>query len=771
MIFFDTETCGFHGPTVLIQWAEDDGPINLHSVWTEPIKYTIELIEMLVKEGVCGFNLAFDWFHICQTYTTLIQFPDWRVEPIDHKDQYAIYEKKGRDGSCLKPAHALDLMLHARKGPYQSTMNRKDIKIKKVPTALAWDLAKELDKRVPLKDIYFARQKDVKRRWQVTDIKDDFDDVIPEFKDIVLKFKPSSALKALAQDALGIEKPVLFGQVDPPDRAKPIEFGYAPYALAVGEPGKWNGAWPDSGKINIHVSHWAYNSMAREYASDDVDYTRRLYDYFGKPPVDDDDSILACMVAAVRWRGYAIDVEALKKLRTEAQIIMDTMEHNFLAPAVCRKYLEEVLDDTQRMVMKVEGKITTKAVVLEEIIKWTQDEVCKDCKGNGCKKCDEGLIHTEKPLEVAIRAQKILDIRHAQKEISDYNKLILAGRLHADFKVIGTKSTRMSGAGGLSAHGIRRAERVRRCFTLAFGGLVLCGGDFEGFEVVLMDAAYGDPVLREKLMSGKSIHGLFGEYLFPGMTYDKICASKGASDPWKDYYTRSKNGVFAVAYGGEGYTLTNRVGIPEDVANEAFHKWCQDHKVWGENRLKIANMFCSMRQEGGIGTKVIWSDPADYIESLFGFRRYFTLENTICKSLFNLAEDPPKEWIAAFKNLKVRRRDRDQTAVGALRSALFAAAFALQAANMRAAGNHVIQASGGQLTKFLQCRIWGLQPSGINAWRVSPMNVHDEIMCPTHPSLLDDIVKIKDDFLEEYRDRVPLIAMDWGNKLTSWADK
>jgi len=92
MIFLDTETCGLHGPTVLIQWAEDNGPINLHSVWTEPIKDTIELIEKFVASDICGFNLSFDWFHICQTYTTLIQFPDWNVYPEDHINQYAIYE-------------------------------------------------------------------------------------------------------------------------------------------------------------------------------------------------------------------------------------------------------------------------------------------------------------------------------------------------------------------------------------------------------------------------------------------------------------------------------------------------------------------------------------------------------------------------------------------------------------------------------------------------------------------------------------------------------
>ena len=62
------------GPIVLIQWARDDGEINLHSVFNSPIEETIEIFEMLCDEpdGVCGFNLAFDWFHVSQSYTSLM---------------------------------------------------------------------------------------------------------------------------------------------------------------------------------------------------------------------------------------------------------------------------------------------------------------------------------------------------------------------------------------------------------------------------------------------------------------------------------------------------------------------------------------------------------------------------------------------------------------------------------------------------------------------------------------------------------------------------
>jgi len=766
LIFFDTEGCGLHGPTVLIQWAEDDGPIELHSVWHSPVSETLELIENFCYHdgGICGFNLAFDWFHICQLYTTLIQFPDRDVYPIDCIPEYVEYEEKARLGYCLKPQHALDLMLHARKGPYQSTMNRDDIVVKRVPTAIAWDLAKELDKRIPLKNVYFARRQDPTVRWQVKDITDEFGDAITDFKNLVLSFAPSSALKALTQDILGIDTDAitLFTDIEPPVKSRPVEYGYAPFAKAVKEPG----GWPDV--IHIHANHWTFNSLARQYASDDVKYTRLLYNHFGKPPVDDDDSILACMVGAVRWRGFSIDIPALKELKEKAEEKLAAVKFNFNSPAVCRKYLEEVMGDTEKLSLRVNGQITTKGIVLEEVTKWLDEKVCNECGGMGCHNCNDGLLSSDIPHPAALRAREILDARHAKKEIELYAKLITTGRFHASFIVIGTRSSRMSGGDDLNAQGIKRTKEVRRCFTLADPGFVLCGGDFAGFEVVLADAAYGDPELRKELQTGKKIHGLFGMFLFPGMTYEEILATKGLPNE-QDKYIRSKNGVFAMLYGGESYTLQTRVGITEEAANTAYNMWLGRYKVWGENRKKTFDEFCSMRQPGGLGTKVEWHEPKDFAESLFGFRRYFTLENRICKALFDLAESPPDHWNQIKK--KVTRRERVQTVSGAARSALFASAFALQAANMRAAANHRIQSSGAEITKKLQRRIFDIQPPGINQWRVVPLNVHDEIQVPTLPEFVDEVKDVVNKLVEEFKPTIPLIEIEWGDHYKTWADK
>lgn len=755
MIFFDTETCGFHGPTVLIQYAEDDGPIYMHDVWLEPISETQALIERLCASTVCGFNLTFDWFHVCQTYTVLAllgQRVGFDNRPIDHILDYAELEPLGRDGQCLKPVSACDLYLHALKGPYQKTMDRKDISVKRVPTALAWQLAEELDHRIQLNPIYFARSKSG-GKWSVEDTKNSKGEDDPNFKNIKLRFKPSSALKALAVDALGVppEEIIKYGQFDT-SLAKPAEFGFAPFALAVGKAPAWSRseslgspkvkghAWPVH--IQNYVDHWQHNLVARTYAEKDVVYTRDLYKFFGSPEPGDTDSLLACMVGAVRWRGFKIDAERIKHLQEN---VVATAKAAPKAPNAVKAYLYEVLSDIEKVVVR-----STKKSVLEEIAKWT----------------DVASVGSETVHPAAVRAQECLNARKATKEIENYQKLLIAGRFHASFKILGALSGRMSGADKLNAQGIKKTTEVRQCFPLAWPGYSLSGGDFVSFEVSIAEAVYNDPQLRTDLLSGKKIHALFGMEMFPGKSYDEVVRSSGTAN---DMYTKGKSGFFAVIYGGNENTLENKLGIPLEVAQKALEGFGRKYKGVGKARQTIVDKFCAMKQPGGIGSKVEWHEPSDFIESLFGFRRYFTLENEICRNLFKLAEKPPKAWSKI--KVSVKRRDRIQTANGAVQSALFGASFAIQSANMRAAGNHQIQSTGAEATKTLQCKVWDLQPSGIGEWIVQPMNIHDEIQCPTKEGYENQLHQVVIDYVNELTKVIPLVAIDWHEKMNSWADK
>jgi len=739
MIYFDTETCGFKGPAVTIQYAEDEGPIIQWDIWKHPIQETIDLIEWMMGKAICGFNLAFDQFHLCKIYTMFLAYPDKSAIPQNVISDLANYEILAQEGPCLKPKAACDIMLHARKGPYQSTMDRKPIRVKRVPTVLAKALAKKLEEVIPLPGIYFARRKRKNiPQWQIRDITDLDGEINPNFKDLELKFEPSTALKALAVDALGISEDDILrigDQIGVDPEWRPKEDEYVPYG----------GNWPEV--IKHHINYWAFNPLAKKYAGDDVEYTRGLYHYFGDPEPGDTDSELACMVGAVRWKGFKINVEQLSKLRDQAAKLVEEIP---TAPRPARKFVEQHMNTTERLVIRN----STKKVVLQEITKWIKED---------------GTNHP-----AAVAAQQVLNAREAQKEIELYDKLIRAGKFYAGFKVIGTKSTRMSGSDGLNPQGIKKDKKVRACFQLAPDGFDLSGGDFDAFEVSLMEAEWKDPELRKQLMAGKKIHALFAMELYPGSTYEEIMEEDDRGEFLNQYvngtrYKDGKQGVFGMGYGGTEYTLESKLGIPHDIAVQAFKSFGKRFPGVHRARQKVFDAFCSMRQPDGIGTAVEWHEPQEYIESMFGFRRYFTLENKICRALYDLAQDPPKEW-REYK-IKVMRRERQQTASGALQSALYGAAFAIQSANMRAAGNHVIQSPGATITKELQRRLWDLQPIGVSDWRVMPLNVHDEIMCPMVPDLANHSTKLVEAFVEEYKKYVPLLSITWKVSIKSWGEK
>lgn len=773
-IYLDTETCGLYGMPVIIQYAFNDEPkIYIHEFWKVPIKDSLDLIERICECCVVGFNLSFDWFHLQKLHAVFSLFAKHNGDdliPEDHIDAIAMYEKEARDCMCIKPLAAFDIMLHARKTKYQVTMARSDIRIRKVPTPLSLRLANELENRIEFADILFHRRKDkTAPKWTVQNRKKENGEIDENFKDVVLKFKASAALKALAADALGVDKNeiILYSSVEVDSHWYPTEFGYAPFAF--GKKGEWKIklknkktgiTWP--GVIEHHINHWNYHEAARKYASNDVDYTRRLYKYFDSPPVNDDDSVLACLVASVRWKGFAVDIEGIKQLKLTAQ---EKLKQYPIAPRQVMRYLKQVLNDTEQV-----GLTDTKKITLEHFV---NDPIWD---GHPVKE----------------RAQNVLDARGAKKEIELYDKLIRAGRFHASFKVIGALSSRMSGTDGLNPQGIKKTKQVRSKFPLADPGMVLGIGDFSAFEVVLAIAAWKAKSLSDAMQqrrpchkcgaTGKKkdkicdecngtketdtkIHALFGLHVYTHMSYEEILASSGTSD---DKYTRSKSAVFAMMYGGEGFTLMTRLGVDLEQAEEAFKEFAKQYPEVGIARKKIYDNFCSMRQESGIGSRITWSEPAEYIESLLGFRRYFILENKICKALFNLAQKPPDTWKDI--KIKVMRRERIQTVTGATQSALFGAAFQMQAANMRAAANHVIQSSGAQITKYVQRKIWDLQPHGIHPYRVQPANIHDEIFTPTMPEYVETVQKTVDSAVESFRDRVPLIKMDWGTAKT-WADK
>ena len=783
-VYIDTETVGFAGMPVLLQYAWDDGPVELFDLWLRPIRESLDLIERFMARTVVMFNAAFDQFHLCKWYTSMRQL-DLDAYPIDLPVmKVALAERSGRDGPCLKPKGAMDLMLHSRKGEHQSLMSRHDVRIRKVPVQLGEMVRAELETRIVLDPV-------LKAKWTVNERKNQKGEVSENFVDVVLKFKPDKGLKSLAKHCLGLDPEFhSFQEVWAEREHKYAELKWAPFALACKDPewrvrnkaGKVKGyCWPKH--IQGDVKHWSTNADARRYAEFDVVYTRLLDEYFGFPEKDDDDSILACMVAAVRWHGFAIHTEKTTNLLRQSQKMLEASPININRPVEVRDYIQAVMDPMEGLLL---DKSTKKAnlerikdrMVTLELDEGEEPEECLTCEGKGCPRCRGLGVMTPGPMPSSERATEILKVKASAKEVEQHTKVLQAGRFHASFKVIGTLSSRMAGGDGLNAQGIKKSAEVREAFTLAWPGMILCGGDFDSFEVTIADRVYADEQMHKDLLSGLSIHTVMAKGIYPDKTFEQIAASKDKKDGGLiDMYGRGKSSVFAIVYGGDAGTIARKLAIKEKVAEKAVEVFQDRYPGVRRNRELNDARFSSMTQPGGKGTKIYWKDPAEYCETFLGFRRYFTLENRICKALFYLASSMPKSWqVGDFENgvlipQTCKRRGHEQTLVGAASSAVYGAAFNLQGANTRAASNHLIQSPGAQMTKRLQCVIWDFQPAGVGDWVVAPMNVHDEVMVATDPEVAVDLAAAVKRAVDGFREDVPLIGLKWITDQKDWGEK
>lgn len=692
VLFVDTETCGFNGPCVLIQWAQNDGPVYLHEVFRRPRAQTLALIEAMCRDSVVGFNLPFDWFHLQRTYCVL---RDLDTE-IPNAESWRRAEGRALDGPCVKPKAALDLLLHARKGPLQQLMGRKPIRVRKVPAALREPLRAELDSRIHLDPILFAKRSEDVRGWQVQD------------EDVVLRFGASARLKDLGRYLLKrecLDYPV-------PQSAHPKD----------GRTG-WN--WVDSSlwrwKLDEHIAHWATNPKARQYAEDDVTLTRDLWTYFGEPEPGDDDSELAVAVACSRFRGLTLNLGLLDSIAREAEQVKESAPR---APGPVLHGLHERL-----------GPLAAASVTSSE------NEVLE-------------RLTTTLPQDhpVVAFATKVQAARSAEKALDIATKLKTAGRAFFDFRVIGTLSGRMSGAGNLNPQGIPGRGRWA-CLRDAVH--VDQGGDFDAFEVGIAASCYGDDALNAALDSGRKIHALFGAAVY-GTTYEEMLADKVR-------YGRAKAALFASFYGAQVMKMAATLGLTTEQAQAGIDRYLSQFPGVAREQQRVSELFCTMRQPNG--THVEWQDPAESVESLLGYRRFFTLENKVCRALYDLAQNPPAAWDRVGGTVE-RRRGRRQKPGGAVRSALFGCAFSLQARNARAAGNHRIQSTGAEITKRLQRRIWDQQPAGVHPWRVQPLNVHDEVIVRGQ----DDCSSAVETTIAEFREVVPRLGMHWKRGIQTWGD-
>jgi len=714
--FIDTETYSLDTFPITVQYTQTtelniDTEIKVFHIWYETGNDFLKLVESFLDTTVVAFNLTFDWFMLTKLYNAVRDLDDLdRMDILmDHFDEI---NREHRIKWFLKPKSQIDIMLHLSKGPFQHLKERKRPVLYRIPVVAVSTLLPILNAEfASLDDALFAGRKKEQDLWKVTQP----DDESPDFVNIYLAWKPSMALKSIIRS----KYPKLYNAE---------EINQTVFTKSNAQYMHWRVKMKKDLLLH-YASYWLEDLDGEEYAKNDVKYLIQLMlDYDMTPDYDDS---LAIMNASVFTHGFALDREKLKLS------VAKYYKQSRLAPTAPSQVLP--------LLKKVCENPLTEAMIESTDVKTL-----------------DGLIEMrEEEPQLAEIAHLVKESRRGANRLNIMNKLTEAGRFYPMFRVCGTLTNRMSGSGKLNPQGIAREDSIRSLFLFIddedrANGYSLSGGDFDGFEIAIAQAVHKDVQLDEDLKSGYKIHAFMSSKAFD-MTYEEVLATKGTTE---DKYVLGKNGVFAMFYGGNAYTLTNRMVIKDSKAKKIEKDFQARYKGFAKNRAEIFEDFTTGEDRPKF--------RRNHAASMLGHTRYFKLEQDLLDRMRYVLEICQKTDWANITLVRNESKGR-QTVGEIITSVIWGFFYSMQSRCGRQAVNHEVQSTGAELTKILQIRIWDLQPQGVSAPVVLPFNVHDElIVMNKFPDKVADVVS---DFIEEYKAIVPHLGMTWNKELKNWSEK
>lgn len=757
LCFLDTETLGLYGPPAIMQigWGSEATPF-IYCPWTEPAGKTRELLREVLQHVVVAHNLTFDWEKIQQLWAGLMDFDDGD-RPIDDIQRFADSMFHNRSETCLKPVGGVCTLLLSQKRTGGAGMASKEIRVRKIPESVGEIVADVLNNYTDVPDIMFAGRNS--QPWTVGE-----SDAGAGWVDVVIRFAPSNALKDIAKLVLGRGTGNKIGaEVQPPPF--PAEVGYAPYPWLLDEGNQtYQGEplWNHEPLLREHVHFWSVDEVARDYALDDIHLLRDVYNHFGAP-VEDFDSDIATQVASVRAAGFAIDMDQLQVACEASVEVVEGAEINVDSPKQVREYISEALDPLEAIVVAESANKEILKNIISAFVLENQEPCCKD----GCPRCDGTGFVGPGPMPVVRRAQHVLDIRKHRKRIQVFDKLALACGAYPAFRVIGAKSGRMSGSGGLNYHGIDKSGDVRSIFTLAEGDWVVSGGDYDSQELAIAAAVMKDSDLAGDIAKGRSLHGVFAAEA-SGMPYEQIMAKKEVDNtPESQWYSKGKVCVYAILYGASAYNIAQTLQIEEEEAEEVIRGFFEKYPLMQATRKAVQKSLRCLHSSAGENLRVTKPEQT-YIESIFGFRRSFEVELSLIETI-SQAMPEIRERLKGVPGRVFRKEKKgEQTLAGAVLSALYGAAFSIQGKVLRAGLNHIIQSAGRTITLRTQASAWRAQPVGVEPFKLKLMSVHDEIVVASSPETADEVAELVEAEVNELCKTVPLLSIGWGKNLGSW---
>lgn len=267
---------------------------------------------------------------------------------------------------------------------------------------------------------------------------------------------------------------------------------------------------------------------------------------------------------------------------------------------------------------------------------------------------------------------------------------------------------------------IPRKGKLRECFIPKKGlRYVIC--DYSSQESVIMAEMSGDPNMIEFFEKGSGdLHSYTARLIYPHM---KDLTDKEIKDQYGEERTNVKSGNFAIAYGGNEYTIAQNLNIPVPLAKEVY-----DGIMGAFTRFKPYFEEC---MDFTIQYGYIPIDPV-------GGKRFFYKAKEFC----TLANDKAywrKYWSEKDKNSAWWQQE-------AQKNMWF---FKLKKKLRKEAVNSRIQGYAAFMSKLAGIYILDyIEKKGYWGKVLIPMFIHDEWVTEQSQALTPEMMKVQKDMME-----------------------
>ncbi len=750
-LFLDTESVGLVGNTKLIQYSVENGPVHLiplYEGWQrdrEIIGQLHPLMDLLdnPRTVLVAFNAAHDLFHLYRVKHQLIgKLLDSRERPV-------------LPFACKVLDLYVPAVQHSPLAPFafQKSKSKSIARVRRIP-------AVALDRVVPV-------------------ISDHLQRAIPEglplsvgihqcagqphLKTVSWTIDARLSLKGLMK-AYGL--PTIQIESVWPLPEKGTEATWLPYPQE-GVHGEVERQC-EAVMRNPDAGFWRYAEL-------DIWYLKVLYEKLGRPEPDH-HSTCTHVVGYTRYYGFDLDQRTLQ----------DT--ENFYADRV--RAIEQRLAgiDLNSPKQRLEALRRVDPLI-----------------ASSAKKVLQVAIATERPC--AELAEAMMGYGPARQRLLQVQKVRQSktGRAHPSLRVMGTRTGRMAGEAGLNWQGIGQAELVdlpveetekenaewdegvdegveqeyekeagqelnlvERKAKVGIRQAIMAKavGDWSQFEVALAAGIYPDAAMDEDLRLGNDMHCMTASLMHPaarkmGLTHDDLVRAVAAGDKQAiKMRKQSKAGSFGIQYWAAAPKLAEVFGISLPEAQDALDNYYKRYHGFAAFRKQIETSVLTADVESWDSQSV--GRMAHSIEDITGYKMNWAFEADVANILWQLGGKGIRTGLTGTV-LRTSQKGM-QTVDGAIKSALLGGALAIQQAAARQMGNAKVQASGANINKILQARIW-------ETARIPSLQIHDEEIFPAHPNYdYQKILAAKDEVEGTYKVQIPHLKFDI-HETEVWADK